>query len=335
MISDIKYGLFKYDVQDYYAILGTPIDANAKEIRLRYHEIARQLHPDTSPFSESQYKQQASQILSKLVNPAYENLYKDKSRRECQLILTEMGRKLASDTSQITLVTDTAKKLYSNNQGKEKLYKELIEKLAPNLYDDLDKILTKIALISELNMVYIMSQEEIELGSVGESKPKYATNKTSPVTGSSSTDSNQTNSGDHLNSNPQEESFSSFTSRLSKLIHNAQQRQEEGNIEQAILDLREALKIDPSNSTCHALIGSCYLQQGNMTYGRIHINKAIELNPNDQLVKQSQQKLKEVESKDSKKSSKYNDSKAQKSSQKSKDNKQKKEAPKIFGIPLW
>ena len=47
MISELKHGLFKYDVKDYYAILGVPIDADAKQVRSRYLQIAYLFHPDT------------------------------------------------------------------------------------------------------------------------------------------------------------------------------------------------------------------------------------------------------------------------------------------------
>lgn len=345
MISEIKYGLFKYEVKDYYAVLGVPVYANAQEIRLRYLKIAYQLHPDTCKISDENYKKKASQILSKLVNPAYENLYKDKPRRECELILGEISRKLAADAYKITIATESAKTLFNQDHGREKLYTELLEKLAVEQYQDLDKIITKIALISELNMVYVMFQTESERTSTRKINVPSATSEKSPVIVSAS---NQESSEPtkNINSAGEDDSSGSTMSRLSRLIRSATQSKEQGNFEQGVLDLREALKIEPNNSTSHALIGSIYLEQGNLTYGKIHIKKAIQLDPNNSLAKESQEKLKNLQAQDKKKPDsktqktpeKSSSNKAQKTPEKSKDgkdDKDKKNVPKIFGIPLW
>lgn len=340
MISEIKYGLFKYDIKDYYAILGLPIDANAKEVRARYIKIAYQLHPDTCASVEPKDKKKASTILSKLVNPAYENLYKDKARRECELILAETARKLASEPERITLSTDLAQKLYQEPQNRRKIYRELINKIVTNQYEDFNKVLTKIALLSELNMVYAICEQESQGIATKRSKFTSPAMVSSPVVSSKGNESlskKSPNIQPNISLETQSESLTSPISRLTKLIESAKQHQEKENIQAGILDLREALKIDPNNSTCHALIGSFYLRQNNMVYAKVHIKKAIELDSNNPLVKKSKHQLQEQESnqKPSSKSSSKSGSKTKKSSTKSKDKKEKKEAPKIFGIPLW
>ncbi len=70
----VDSGLFKFDFTDHHAILGVPVDADAKDIRKRYLKIARRLHPDSSSFLDSTEKEWANQLLAKLVNPAYEKL---------------------------------------------------------------------------------------------------------------------------------------------------------------------------------------------------------------------------------------------------------------------
>lgn len=348
MISDLKHGLFKYDVKDYYAILGVPIDANAKDIRLRYLKIAYQLHPDTNQAETEEERTRASNILSKLVNPAYENLYKDKLRKECELILSEIGRRLATDSYKITVGSESAKKLLQEEKNSNKVYHELIEKLAPEQYQDLDKLPIKISLMSELNMVYLMSQKTIEFNKVlGTSNQSQINVGEGSISQSSS---NIETSASNLDSSTTEETTTSKPkiSRLDKLINSAKQHSENNNYEQGIIDLREAVKIDSNSSTVHALLGSMYVKQNNLTYGRIHINKAMALDPNDPIAKQAQQELKDIEKAQksantpSAKSSKPSkDTKATQSVDKSKDKskekdgKGKKEAPKIFGIPLW
>lgn len=347
MISDLKHGLFKYDVKDYYAILGVPIDANAKDIRLRYLKIAYILHPDTNQAETQEEKERASSILSKLVNPAYENLYKDKLRKECELILSEIGRRLATDSSNITVGSESAKKLLQEEKNPNKVYHELIEKLAPEQYQNLDKLHIKISLMSELNMVYLMREKNVEFNKVMgvSNKPQVRASEGSISQSSGNIDtSSSTIDSSTVDETPIPASQPKI-SRLDKLINSAKQHAQNNNYEQAIIDLREAVKIDSNSSTVHALLGSMYVKQKNLTYARIHINKAMVLNGNDPIAKQAQQELKDIEkaqkSESAKSAKSTKDSKTTKSPPKSadkskdKDDKGKKEAPKIFGIPLW
>jgi len=73
MSFKIDSGLFKFNFTDHHAVLGVPVDAEFKDIRKRYLKIARCLHPDSCSAQSEADKQRANQLLSKLVNPAYEN----------------------------------------------------------------------------------------------------------------------------------------------------------------------------------------------------------------------------------------------------------------------
>ncbi|MGI0479244.1 J domain-containing protein [Geminocystis sp. CENA526] len=343
MISDLKHGLFKYDVKDYYAILGVPVSATPKEIRLRYLKIAYQLHPDTNRAETEADKKKASTILSKLVNPAYENLYKDNLRKECQLIFSEVARRLATDQYKITIGSETGKKLLQEEKNIDKIYLDTLEKLAPEQYLDLDKLAIKIGLISELNMVYLMRQKNPNFNKGASSQPQASQPQIVMSEGAisqSPTPNSSVNNNPPVSDNPPKVTVS----RLDKLIESAKQHAENDNYEQGIIDLREAVKIDPNSSTAHALLGSLYLKQNNATYAKIHINKAMTLNGNDPIAIQAQKELKELGKKDkggsttaktAKASGKPADKSKDKGKDKSKSKDGKKEAPKIFGIPLW
>ena len=62
MSLKIDRGLFKYDFIDHHAILCVPVDADVKDIRKRYLQIARRLHPDSSAI-EHCYRKTASQRI--------------------------------------------------------------------------------------------------------------------------------------------------------------------------------------------------------------------------------------------------------------------------------
>ncbi|MGY6530171.1 MAG: DnaJ domain-containing protein [Cyanobacterium sp.] len=330
MNINVKYGLFKYEVKDYYSILGVPIDASAKEIRLRYLKIAYQLHPDTCSADTPEGKEKASQILSKLVNPAYENLYKDKLRKECQLIFAEISRRLAAQINDVTINTEIAKTLYQEEKNRDKLYHELVQKIAVDQYQDINTVITKIALISELNMVYLMSQNETQrranvsrsAANTGQIQASEGIITQQPPQETIVTSTTQAQNETEVTPQPEP-----TINRLDKLIYNAEEGAKIGNLEQAILDLREALKIDNANPKVHGLISYYYYQQGNRTYGKIHYNKAFSLNPNEPVLKQIKKDFLEESPKNKTTKGKTG---------KGKDTKDgKKEGPTVFGIRLW
>lgn len=350
IVSSLKGGLFNYEVKDYYAILGVPVFSNPKDIRLRYLKLAYQLHPDTNRAESQEKRDKSSEILSKLVNPAYENLYKDKPRKECELILTEISTRLAPIAEQINLSGEITKKLFREENNLEKMYREIVESLAKEQYQDLNKLAIKISILSELNMVYLVRQKQGSLS--GKTITPINSNPTISASEPIITEAPASypeivaaTEGSMSNNQPSQTTPANApVSRLERLINSAKSHVEQYNPDAAIFDLKEAVKLDANSAEVHGLLGLCYLQQGNIPYGRIHTNKAIALDKNNPTAKKAQEELKTLEKKSKSGGDKDNkskpDSKAQKPTDKSqakgkeKDGK-KKEAPKIFGIPLW
>jgi len=60
---------------------------------------------------------------------------------------------------------------------------------------------------------------------------------------------------------------------------------------QAIVELRGGLMLAPNNSTCHSLLGMVYLKQNHLKLASVHINKALQLNPQDSKALQLKQIL--------------------------------------------
>ncbi|MEL4898062.1 J domain-containing protein [Crocosphaera sp. Alani8] len=269
MSFPIEQGLFKYDMTDHYAILGIPINADSRYIRQRYLKIAYILHPDTFKGKTEKEKQLATKILSKLVNPAYEVLSKDRYRDEYKLVLSQMGRNLADELRSITIATDEAQKLLQTSQDRELTYHQLLTPLVSKQYDNLDNVLTTIAQISELNLIYLMLSQGEQVKEKARPKPtpepKAATRTTSSST------QQAIKKEDHK-------------SAVKTALERAQEDIERNNLSQAIIELRETLKEDPNNSTCHGLLGLAYLKQEQLTMAKIHINKARKVNPQDPIV---------------------------------------------------
>jgi len=54
------------------------------------------------------------------------------------------------------------------------------------------------------------------------------------------------------------------------------------------------LKLEPNNPLAHSLIGIVYLKQNQLTMAKVHINKALQLNPNEPMALRSKQVLAEA-----------------------------------------
>ena len=258
----IKYGLFKLDIIDHYAILGIPLNTDAKQIRQQYLKIVQNLHPDVCRAKGETEKQQASQILSKWVNPAYEQLSKNKLRVEYQVMLSQVGQSLAGQSGKITLASEVAKELSKAGKDLQPIYRKLLKSLAADQYQALEQVPYKIAQISELNMVYLMLKGQVE---------------TTPQKAATAQASNKT----------EEKAESSMSLHLRR----AQEYLNKNQFAQAILELRDALKLDPNHSSCHGLMGLAYLKQNQLGMAKVHINKAYQSNPKDLIAIKSKQEL--------------------------------------------
>ncbi|NEP13574.1 MAG: tetratricopeptide repeat protein [Symploca sp. SIO2C1] len=253
MPFEIGRGLFRYDFTDHHAILGIPVDADVKSVRKRYLKIARNLHPDSCKAASEAEKKQANELLSKLVNPAYEQLSKD--NRDYAISLKHMGKRLAGEKGKVSIASAAAKQLTKAGAGLENVYKSSLQNLASKQYSSVNEALDKIADISELNLVYLMLKDPRPL------KPPVKPPEIDPV-------------------KPPE--IDPVKTRVAAYIRRAEGYIGKNNFSKAILELRDALKLDQKNSTCHSLLGEAYLRQKQTAMAKVHFNKALQLNPKDE-----------------------------------------------------
>lgn len=286
MSFQIERGLFKFDFNDHHAVIGVPVDADVKEVRKRYLKIARKLHPDSCKAASDSEKKLANQLLSKLVNPAYEQLSQG-NNRDYLVSLGHMGRRLAAEGAKIPLASASAKQLFQSGANLDNAYKSVVQKLATTQYDSLDQVLDKIAEISELNMVYLMlSKGELQ-------KPTDRRPGVPAGSGAGSKGGQPATPGRNPGPNaptppgtparPISPLPDSGVTRSAEYVRRAEGYMAKNNFAAAVLELREALKLDPNNSRCHSLLGASFLKQNQATMAKVHLNKALQLNPNDEL----------------------------------------------------
>ncbi len=270
MFFNIDSGLFLFDFIDHHAVLGVPLDADFKEIRKRYLQIARCLHPDTCKAASAADKQQASVLLSKLVNPAYEKFSLERSRAEYMVLLREMSKRLSGQSASIQLKSELAQQL-KQSKNIDHAYRTSINSLALRQYQSLEQVLPLIAQISELNVVYLMHK--------GASGLQV-----------SSPPSTAVQTSDKGNQQPPP-SQPEPESAAQPYLRRAQALIEKNNYAGARVELQDALKLEPNNGRCHSLIGVVYLKQNQTTMAKVHINKALQLDPTDAIATKIKQQL--------------------------------------------
>ena len=192
----IDRGIGHYDFNDYYAILGLPLTAEASHVRKRYLMIAKCLHPDIHGRTPTE-KQVATQYLSKLVNPAYDVLSQERERTEYSAILKLLGKRLMKRNQKFTPQSEIAQKYLIS--AKFSNYEQTVQELAKVQYQDLNQALENIGLLSELNLVHILIQEGYKHVSDESSNLSIVTPKTTPLNPTNVSNQNNSNTGSSTN----------------------------------------------------------------------------------------------------------------------------------------
>lgn len=266
----IDQGLFNQDFADHHAVLGVAINSSAKDARKRYLKIARKLHPDSFTASSKLEKNQASELLSKLVNPAYEVLSQEKAASEHSLMLLMKGQQLSHSTEAPELSSEQAKVLW-NSKNIEHDYRMAVKALADIQYDSLDQIAETTGCLSELNLVYIIRKP-----GKNPTQPATESEKLSPIV-----------SGGPVSQRPRRTRETVIDSYLER----ARVFEREKDYSRSILELREALKTYPDSAACHAQLATVYLRSGQATMARVHVKRALAICPNDETALKLQKHL--------------------------------------------
>lgn len=297
-LRSIQSGLFLYDCEDYHAILGLPVDAPQETIRSRYLKVTRQLHPDRRRLSRPEDGPLADELLAKLVNPAYESLYKNKAQRsEQKLVLEATASRMVAEGSLPPLKSEAALQLSKAGRNFEQLYRSSLQSLSKSMYKDIENAATTIGEISELNLVYLFRKGTT--GAPAIPKPAPATpQQQPPVRQKVAPASGNNNAPAAPQSAPQVVATSNVAAEKDKLaamvepyLRRARGHLQEQNYTQAVLELRDALALDNKNADCHGLLGYAYFRQNQLGMARVHTRKALQLNPQEKTALVTQREL--------------------------------------------
>jgi curved DNA-binding protein CbpA len=287
MSFNIKQGLFQFDFEDHHAILGVPLDADFNTIRKRYMLIARRLHPDSSKAESPADKKLATQILSKLANPAYSKLTNESHRAEHGVLLGMMGKRLVQEKDKVQLKSEAAQQLLKS-QNLETDYQESVAKLGKQAYETLSHTLETIGEISELNLVYLQRKE-----SQGETvgKPTSEQKKAGKPAASGKKKAEESPTQQPAAAEATADAEKSAPSKIENYCRRAENFIAGGDFDGAVNELKEGLKIQPKNSRAHGLLGQAYLKKNQSTLAKVHINQALKLNPKEESALEAQKGL--------------------------------------------
>jgi curved DNA-binding protein CbpA len=287
MSFQIKRGLAEFSYSDHYAALGLPVDAAAAVIRKRYLTLARMLHPDSCPSSID--KKQASQVLSKLVNPAYQFLSQDKERTDYEMLLKLVGQRANLEFDTARLHHQTSKNLLTSDQY-QTFYLETIQELSEHQYSHLSEVVNAIEQMSELNLMFLLRRELMQ---PPRNHPSFAgTQPAVPV---------QPTSPDVSITTPVKEPITQQTAPPSdafirQYIRRAEEYIEKNLYQPAIQELRSAQKLDPQNFRCNLLLGVIYLKLKQPKMAKGYLLNAQKLEPRNASLLQEMEELKKQES---------------------------------------
>ena len=285
MVFQIQRGLFSSEFADYYALLGMPLFSDGKDVRKSYLKIARRLHPDSATLSSSD-KQFAEQLLSKLINPAWECLVQEKSKIEYDLLLRLKAKEAAGNPNSTEGLSSIAQALLDSIIDVESEYRALVQSLTAKQFENLSQSEELTAQISELNLVYLVKIEGNWTSGGGGIAMKF-TGKPSPAEPEIST------------APPSTKPSVARQSLADPYFNRAEIAFKRQNYPQAVLELRDALKLEPNNGRSHSLLGMVYLEQKQGTMARIHFDKALSLNASDAMALEGKQMLQKMTSKPS------------------------------------
>lgn len=267
---------------DPYAVLGISLASDDKRILKQYRNVAKLLHPDRYVGADRGTQEFAGQLLARLVNPAYEQLKQEKNRVEVVAILRLQVKQMMQ---QGTLVpkTEVARQLMRQPvQSAEIFYEQQVSRLAETLYQSFEQFEPIIQQLRELNLVYMqfkLGDQSLREKRSGLIQPEVRTPApTAPVTAEDLPKSVMDTSARNLYAGRHHD--------------RAKQYIDKGAYDKAVLELKDALRMDAQQAEYHALLSYSYLCQDLPGMAKVYCQQALKLEPEHKLAQQLAKKLK-------------------------------------------
>ncbi|MBF2027260.1 MAG: DnaJ domain-containing protein [Oscillatoriales cyanobacterium C42_A2020_001] len=251
---------------DPFAVLGVSVTADDRRVQKRYRSVAMRLHPDRFVDADETTKDVTGKLLARLINPAYEKLQQEKGRKEHLALLRLKVRRLTRE-GPLSPQSQIARELMERPVSDvDVFYEQAIAKLADAQFDPYDQFSTTTEQLLELNLVYL----QLKMGDLGVQEKRtglVAAKEAKPIQFAPAP------------ANP-EVVTESYDQRH---YRRAQEYAKKRAWSQVVQELRDAIKIKADKSEYHSLLGVAYLNLEKPIPGmaKVHLKRALELNPND------------------------------------------------------
>jgi curved DNA-binding protein CbpA len=251
------------------------MDAPITEIRKNYRNIARLLHPDRFG-REVEGKEEAEQILSRLVNPAFEVLSNETQRRDYDRLIRGWALRLKErDQSPPPYPQILRFQQLISAADLQTTYRQAVFAESIGIYKDQNDLTTLLVTneISILNLGYVINYARLgaaEFAPRTQQPPKTLppAAPTPPPTPAPAPAPKPLGAGVSF--------ASSHFERGKNLLERRQYRE-------AVQSLKEAVRLAPENPSFHAHLGQAYLRQGLPGMAKAEFTKALTLDPREPL----------------------------------------------------
>jgi tetratricopeptide (TPR) repeat protein len=200
-------------------------------------------------------KELATKYFAKLVSPAYQILTDDRERAEYFIALRHLAKALKQTPPKIELRSELARQFLQHPH--ESTYQRAVSEIANMQYSSLNKFLDYTADLSELNLVYLMTQETIS--SDGRTTSHDRTSEDETIV----QDPNQL--------------------KIARGMQLAEMYIGKKLWTEAMTELKTLTKLAPNNSKAHALMGVVYTNQNLAVMAKTCFQKALNLDPKNQI----------------------------------------------------
>lgn len=302
----INKGIGHQGFDDHYAILGLPITATERQVRDRYLTIAKRLHPDVCRLTAGD-KELATRFFARLVNPAYFALNRTRERAEYIKVLKLIPKLMLKRNQKVSPQSGVAQKLASDPS--QETYERAVTAISTMQFENMSTYMDFAGDLSELNLVFLLTSEGcshlIAKSSQANEQPSSQPTPTptaSPTperarptrTGyydpTAGTAGKSAAGGDTSGTTfkPQADLSKAMAK---KHLQEAQTLISRKQWQDALKELRNALKLDSQNSQCHVLMGIVYMNQEFVGMAKSSFQEALKLDPKNRIALDNLQKL--------------------------------------------
>ncbi len=257
-------------LSDPFAVLGVSVLAEDVRVSKRYRNVAKILRPDISATTDPETGDLVTKLFGKLVNPAYEKVKQEKGRAETLALMRLRVRQMVKDKAPAPQ-SEVARELSRKSlQEADIFYEQAIAHLAERQYQPLENFQNITQQLNELNLAYLKLKMGGENIFIGERRTGVA-NTVEVATPQPSIDrSNRVSQSDYADG----------------CYKRAQEYMNKNAWSRAIVELKDALRMEPNKSDYHSLIGLAYIRQNIAPKAaKPHFQRALQINPNDQIAK--------------------------------------------------